>query len=426
MWQLPSSYAELIERRRALESLADLSCGFFGRSPDHVASALCGMYMGLDLFQRHGERHARALSNFYEYARDRDLYLTYAIVNPQADRSKSAGEQADEFVAAGVVDEDSEGITIKGAKMLATGCPMANEVLVAAIQPLKSGEEKYSFTAVVPFNANGLKILSRKSFEAAAVSQFDNPLSYAFDENDSLLYFDEVKVPWERVFAYNDVQMASAQWHSIPTHVYQNYQCQVRLTVKMRFLLGLARKITETNGISGFPAIKETLGQMAAEVSMVEGLVESMEVSGSMYGKYFVPNGNRLYSANVLTQQLYPKFVQTLRELAGGGMIMLPSSAHDFANPELRDYINKTQHSPVTDAVGRVKLFKLAWDAVGSEFGSRHLQYEMFYSGANMVTRGHSFRAYDWDKAVGLVDDLLASYDLPVPVEVPEKAEVMA
>src|SRR6185437_6197889 len=148
-WQLPSSYSELVERRHALESWADLSCGFFGRSPDHVASALCGMYMGLDLFQRHGERHARALSNFYEYARDRDLYLTYAIVNPQADRSKSAGEQADEFVGAGVVDEDSEGITIKGAKMLATGCPMANEVLVAAIQPLKSGEEKYSFTAVV-------------------------------------------------------------------------------------------------------------------------------------------------------------------------------------------------------------------------------------------------------------------------------------
>ena len=75
-------------------------------------------------------------------------------------------------------------------------------------------------------------------------------------------------------------------------------------------------------------------------------------------------------------------------------------------------YIEKTQHSPVTDAKGRVKLFKLAWDAVGSEFGSRHLQYEMFYSGANMVTRGHAFRTYDWEKAIGLVDNLMSSYDL--------------
>ncbi len=415
MWQLPTTYEELVERRAALEAWANLSCGFFGRSPDHVASALSGMYMGLDLFQEHGERYAKALSGYYEYARDNDLYLTYAIISPQADRSKGAGEQADEFVAAGVVDEDSEGITIKGAKMLATGCPMANEVMVASIQPLKPGDEKYSFTAMVPLGDKRLKLLSRKSFEAAAVSKFDNPLSSLYDENDSVLYFDEVKVPWDRVFVHNSVQMAAAQWHSTPSHVYQNYQCQIRLMVKMRFLLGLARKITETNGVIGFPPIKETLGQMAAEVSMVEGMVESMEVSGTKYGKYFVPNRKRLYAAMVITQQLYPKFVQALRELAGGGMIMLPSSAADFANPEIAGYIEKTQHSPATDSLGRVKLFKLAWDAVGSEFGSRHLQYEMFYAGANMVTRGHSFRTYDWENASGLVDRLMASYGLPGP-----------
>lgn len=413
MWQLPGCYGELVERRKALEAWANLSCGFLGRSPDHVASALSGMYMGLELFQRHGAKYGKALSDYYEYARDKDLYLTYVIVNPQADRSKGAAEQADEFLVAGVVDEDQEGITIKGAKMLATGCPMANEVMVASIQPLKAGEEKYSFTAMVPLNEKGVKLLSRKSFESSAISKFDNPLSSAFDENDSVLYFDEVKVPWARVFVHNDVEMAGAQWHSIPTHVYQNYQCQIRLVVKVRFLLGLARKIAETNGIIGFPSIRETLGQMAAEASMVEGLVESMEISGSMYGKYYVPNSQRLYAANVLTQQLYPKLVHTLRELAGGGMIMLPSSVSDFSNPEIAGYIGKTQQSPATDSVGRVKLFKLAWDAVGSEFGSRHLQYEMFYSGANMVTRGHSFRAYEWEKATGMVDRLMSSYDLP-------------
>ncbi len=412
MWQLPGCYGELVERRKALEAWADLSCGFLGRSPDHVASALSGMYMGLELFERHGARYGKALSDYYEYARDKDLYLTYVIVNPQADRSKSAAEQESEFLVAGVVDEDHEGITIKGAKMLATGCPMANEVMVASIQPLKAGEEKYSFTAMVPLNEKGVKLLSRKSFESSAVSKFDNPLSSSFDENDSILYFDEVKVPWDRVFVHNDVEMAGAQWHSIPTHVYQNYQCQIRLVVKVRFLLGLARKIAETNGIIGFPPIRETLGQMAAEASMVEGLVESMEISGCMYGKYYVPNSQRLYAANVLTQQLYPKLVHTLRELAGGGMIMLPSSVSDFSNPEIAGYISKTQRSPATDSVGRVKLFKLAWDAVGSEFGSRHLQYEMFYSGPNMVTRGHSFRAYEWEKATGMVDRLMSSYGI--------------
>jgi 4-hydroxyphenylacetate 3-monooxygenase len=417
MWQLPTSHAELVERRRALEAWAALTCGMLGRSPDHVASCISGMYMGVDVFERYDARRASAVRDYYEYARDNDLYLTYVIISPQADRGKGQGEQFDEFLVAGVCDEDREGITIRGAKMLGTACPLANEVFVGAIQPLKPGEEKHSFSAMVPLNARGLKILSRKSFEAHAASMFDNPLSSSFDENDAVLYFDEVKLPWERVFVHNDVQMAHAQWHSTPTHVYQNYQCQIRLMVKLRFLLGLAKKIADTNGIAGFPQVRETLGQLAAETAMVEGMVIAMEASGCQYGRYFVPHKKLLYSAMVLTQQLYPKFVTTLRELSGGGMIMLPSSVDDFANPELAAYIGKTQRSPATDSLGRVKLFKLAWDAVGSEFGSRHLQYEMFYAGANMVTRGHAFRTYDWDQAVEIVDRFMSTYGVPENVQ---------
>jgi 4-hydroxyphenylacetate 3-monooxygenase len=265
---------------------------------------------------------------------------------------------------------------------------------------------------MVPLGAKGVKLLSRKSFEASAVSIFDNPLSSAFDENDGVLYLDDVKIPWTRVFVHNNIKLAQTQWHSTPAHVYQNYQCQIRLTVKMRFLLGLARKIAETNGIIEIPAVRETLGQMAAEASMVQSMLEAMEVMGTRYGSYFVPNGSRLYSSMVLTQQLYPKFVGQLRELSGGGMIMLPSSVNDFDNAETAGLIDKTQRSPATDAKGRVKLFKLAWDAVGSEFGSRHLQYEMFYAGANMVTRGHAFRTADWESSTGMVNRFMETYDV--------------
>ena len=411
-WQLPKSLPELIQRRKALEAWAELSCGYLGRSPDHVGSALSGMYMGMEVFKKSGDKYAQALSDYYEYARDNDVYLTYVIINPQADKSKSAGEQAESLVAS-IVDEDSQGITIKGAKMLGTGCPMANEVFISSIQPLRPGEENLAFSAAIPLATKGVKMLSRKSYESASLLTFDNPLSSRFDENDAVLYFDEVKIPWERVFVNKNVEMASAQWHQTPAHVYQNYQCQVRFMVKMRFLLGIARKIAETNGIIGFPPVVEILGQMAAEVSMVEGLVEAMEGSGSQRGEYFVPNPQRLYAANVLTQQLYPKFVQSIRELSGGGMIMVPSSVNDFSNEEILGMINKTQQSPASNSEGRVKLFKLAWDAVGSEFGSRHLQYEMFYSGANMVTRGHSYRNYNWQRALGMVDQFMSGYDLP-------------
>ncbi len=379
IWQLPLSYEDLIVRRRALEAWAELHGGFLGRAPDHVASCLSGMVMGLDVFESYDRARAGALADYYRYARNNDLYLIYVIINPQADRSKGASEQKDRYLTAGVVDEDGEGVTIRGGKMLATGGVMANEVFVTCIQPLREGEEAYAMSFAVPMNAGGLKILSRKSYEENATSVFDNPLASRFDENDAVLYFDDVKVPWDRVFVSRDVAMCQKQFHATPAHVFQNYQSQIRLMVKMRFLVDIAKRIAETNGVVNFPQVRELLGSLAAQNTMVDALVHSMELKGHMHGAYFVPDSHTLYSAQVLTQQLYAQVMVALRELAGGG---------------------------------RVKFFKLAWDAVGSEFASRHTQYEMFYAGATFVTKGHSFRTFDWDRCTQVVDRMLDSYSL--------------
>jgi 4-hydroxyphenylacetate 3-monooxygenase len=412
MWQLPRSHAELVERRQALVAWASEHAGFLGRSADHVASCLSGMLMGLDVFEAYDPARARALAQYVQHARDHDLYLTYVIINPQADRSKSASQQADPYLTAGVVDRDTQGLTIRGAKMLGTGAIMANEILVTCIQPLQPGDERYAVSFAIPLDAPGLRILSRRSYERQARSVFDNPVSSRYDENDALIWFDDVRVPWDRVFVDGDLAMCQKQFHATPAHVYQNYQAQIRLMVKLRFLAGLAHRTATLNGIVGFPQVRETLGQIAAEVGMVEGLVHGMEARGRHRGEYFVPDAHTLYTAQVLTQQLYPRLVTTLRDLAGGGLIMLPSSVADFANPELRALIEKTQQSPAADAYERVKFYKLAWDVLGSEFGSRHTQYEMFYAGATFVTKGHSYRCYDWQAAGSLVDRMLAGYTL--------------
>ncbi|MSO89503.1 MAG: 4-hydroxyphenylacetate 3-monooxygenase [Rhodospirillaceae bacterium] len=412
IWELPQSYEQLLLRRRALEAWAELHAGFLGRSPDHVASCIAGMFMGIETFEAYDPKRARALAEYYRYARDNDLFLTYVIINPQADRSKAAHQQQGEYLSAGVVDEDASGLTVRGAKMLATSGIMANEIFVTCIQPLQRGDEKHALSFAVPMNAKGLKILSRKSYEAAADNTFDSPMSSRFDENDALIYFDDVKVPWERVFVDRSIEMCQKQFHATPAHVYQNYQAQVRLAVKARFLAGIARRIAEINGIVNMPQVREMLGQFAAEVALVSAMVAAMEAKGAMQGRYFVPDRHTLYAAQVLTQQLYGKLIMTLRELAGGGMIMLPSHVRDFANPEMAELIGKTQQSPAANARDKVKFYRLAWDVVGSEFASRHTQYEMFYAGAQFVTKGHSFRTFDWAGATGMVDRILGEYDL--------------
>ena len=413
MWQLPTSYEELVLRREALVAWAETHFGFMGRSPDHVASTLSAFYMGSALYEAHGAARAAAVRDYYEYARDRDLYLSYVIIDPQGDRSKSRGEGGNADLTVSVCDEDAEGITLRGAKMLGTGAVLSDEILVSTLRPMKEDEGKWAFTAMLPMNAPGLKILSRRSYEAAATSEFDYPLSARFDENDALIYFDEVKVPWERVFVNGDIRTQFAQWHDTPAHSYQNYQAEIRLMVKLRFLVGLARRITETTASINFPQVVETLGELTSQLQVIEAFVSAMEVKGWRYGPYYLPDRELVYASQVQSQALYPKIIHTLRELAGGGMIMLPSSVADFADPELASLIARSQYSPAVDSTGRVKLFKMAWDAVGSEFGSRHTQYEMFYSGPRVVTTGMAFRTFDWDRATSLVDRCLARYDLP-------------
>jgi 4-hydroxyphenylacetate 3-monooxygenase len=410
-WQMPRSYDEMVQRRKALQAWAGVHCGFMGRSPDHVASALVGQRMGIEVFRKHSPDRAKAFMDYFDYATRNDVFLTYVIINPQAERAKDWGQQTDDLVAR-IVDEDSSGVTIRGAKMLGTSAIMANEVLVANLQPLKPGEEDLAFSCALPINAKGIRILSRKSYEASAVSMFDNPLSSRFDENDALVYFDDVKVPWDRLFVYRDTDVCRQQFHDTHGHSYQNYQAQIRLSVKIKFLIGLARRLTETIGTTKIPSVSEKLGYMAAQACMVDAMLSGMEASGSKAGEFWVPNKHFMYSAQVLTQDLYPLLVNSIRELSGGALIMLPSSIEDFKDPMLKKIIHTTQRAAAMGPEDKVKFLKACWDAIGSEFGSRHQQYEMFYAGARFVTAGHSFRTYDWNSATDMVENMLSSYSL--------------
>src|SRR5260370_11775142 len=260
-WQLPRSYNELVERRKALVEWAEVSCGFLGRSPDHVRASMPCVMMGIEVLDRPDEKRGRFFREWFDYVRNNDMFLTYVINNVQGDRSKAFGDQGKgaEDMVAHIVDQDASGITIRGAKLFATSAIMANEIFVSSGQPLKPGEEHLAFSCALPMGTKGVNLLSRKSFEANAVSEYDNPLSFRFDENDALVFFDDVKVPWERVFVLRDTDMCRAQLHDTPAHVYQNYQAQIRLSVKLRFLVGLRRGIPPTLSPTTFPPTPHSL-----------------------------------------------------------------------------------------------------------------------------------------------------------------------
>jgi 4-hydroxyphenylacetate 3-monooxygenase len=420
---IPRSREDLQRRRHALRRNADLTFGLMGRNPDHVASFLAAWAARSDVFARGGKEFAENIVRFYEYVRDNDLYVSYAIVPPQIDRSKPAHQQADPHLYAGVVAERDGGIVIKGAQMLATGAALSDYVILSNIQPLRPGDENYAINVAVPIGANGVKVYSRRSYARAANSVFDYPLSSQFDETDALMVFDDVFVPWEHVFVYRNTEVCAAQWTQTPAHLLGNHQAQIRLSSKLEFLVGLAHRITDMTGNLAAPPVRGALAEMAALATTVSGLVLAQEQNCTIdeFGIAW-PGMEECFALMTLQSELYPRLLNMMRDLCGGGMIQLPSSVEDYANPEMAADLERYVSSPGYTSQERVKLFKLAWDLVGSEFASRHHQYEMFYVGAPFIVRQRMFATFDFSRGAALVDDALSRYDLSGLVDPSEKA----
>jgi 4-hydroxyphenylacetate 3-monooxygenase len=422
---LPRSCDDLRARERVHAAWADVSWGLFGRSPDHVAGWIAGMACVPEVASDARGDFAANVRDYHRRVRDNDLFVTYAIVPPAATRSadsvvttskiamldpKLSGESGLQ-----VVGDDDAGITVWGFKILATAAVLADEILVGNFQVLAPGMERFAVTFTVPVDAPGLKLVSRRPYERLAASELDDPLAWRFDETDCVVYFDNVHIPWKDVFAYGNLDTSRALFHETPAHVLGNFQAHVRLLTKLRFILGVTKKVAEANGLGQVPAVRDMLADLAVRVAMLEGLVcaESTIVEDWPNG-HVAPDRQTMYATMHWTMRDYPDFIGKVRELLGSHPFQQPADVGVFENPATREIYERFTMAPAETAIERYKLMRLVWDLVGSEFASRHTQYEMFYNGPRHVglTRaGHFFRWEVADRAAERALDALGDYD---------------
>src|SRR6266852_6083630 len=410
-YQIPRSHADLRARRLFSETWAEATFGLMGRTPDHVAGFFCGYAACPSVLAAGGQKFADNVVAFYEHLRDHHLYASYAIVPPQIDRSKPAHQQSDPTLYAGVVKERDDGIVISGAQQLATAGAISDLIYVSCIHPLQPGDANYANGFVVPVNAPGVRLYPRRPFALSATNSFDYPLTSRFDESDSYVVFDNVFVSWERVFIYRNLEVSRDQWWKTPSHLYGNHQVQVRYVTKLRFMIGLAQRMNEMTGNAANPAVQIMMGELAALVSVYETMLLAHEAVAPIdQDGVLWPSKMALYSAMALQSELNGRMLEIIRELTGAAMITLPSSLRDFESPETAPDMERYMRSAASDAKSRVALMRLAWDLIGSEFGSRHAQYEKFYGGASFLGKQNVYRNFDFKRATALVD---AALNLP-------------
>ncbi len=414
-YAVPRTHEDLIARRKAFKTWSEASYGFLGRSPDYMAAGIAGFAALPGVFAGAEFDGTANLDAYCRRMSQGDLYQSFTLANPQADRTKAASEQERDDLYIRVVKELDGGIVVRGAKMIGTAAIFGNEIIVGTIEPLPAKDADHALSFSVPLDTPGLKFISRTSYEAAARSVFDNPLSSRFDENDSMLICEDVFVPWENVLVYRDVEASFKQWWVTPAYWNFVHQAATRFWTKLEFLVGLGILIAKANGTYELPPVQIQIGRLMGWLNMAKSMLLAAEASyeavpggdGSVQINKEIASAHRFMAADV-----YPKVLQEIKTLAGGGLIQLPASGLDLRHPVIGDLVAKYVRSPGAGPEKRIKLFKLAWDALGSEFAGRHEQYERFYHGAPHIYLPSMVRDGSPDLCERLAQSCLDGYEL--------------
>jgi 4-hydroxyphenylacetate 3-monooxygenase len=410
-FRTPHSSADLYADRDAIAEWARMTYGWMGRSPDYKAAFLGTLGANSDFYAPFADNARR----WYTESQEKVLYWNHAIINPPVDRNRPPDEVRDVFMH--VEEERDDGLIVSGAKVVATGSAITHYNFIAHYGlPIKKRE--FALVCTVPMGAPGMKLICRQSYAASATSPFDYPLSSRFDENDTIFILDRVKIPWENVFIYGDPEKASTFFPGSGFLHRFTFHGVTRLAVKLDFIAGLLLKGVAATGTKDFRGIQARVGEVIGWRNMFWALSDAMAarpdewIHGAVlphldYGlayRWFMTIG-------------YPRVREIIMQDLGSALIYLPSHADDFKSPEIQPYLEQyLRGSDGMVAVERVKLMKLIWDSIGTEFGGRHELYERNYSGNHESVRAELlFTAQQSglaDAMTGFAEQCMAEYDL--------------
>jgi 4-hydroxyphenylacetate 3-monooxygenase len=410
------SREDVVAQRDAIAAWARMSYGWMGRSPDYKASLMNTLGANHSFYGKFSD-NAKA---WYRRTQEHVLFMNHAIVNPPVDRSRPADEVKDVFIT--IQKETDAGIYVSGAKVVATNSALTHYNFLGqggnAVVPMHDTDLAVMFIA--PMNAPGVKLICRASYEMMANvmgTPFDYPLSSRFDENDAIFVFDNVLIPWEDVLLHRDVEKLRTFFPR--SGFLQGYQLQgcTRLAVKLDFLVGIIAKALRAAGSDEFRGNQALLGEIIAWRNLFWGLTDAMAHNPTPWVDGAVlPNAQSGASYRVLAGDAYRRVREIVEKIVASSLIYLPSSTKDFRNPAIDPYLAKYVRG--SHGIGykeRIKIMKLLWDAIGTEFGGRHSLYETNYAGNHEDIRiqalWHARGSGDMDGMIALADRCLADYD---------------
>src|SRR5215469_12659711 len=407
----PRSIDDLIRRREMVKIWMDATCGMFGRSPDFMNIFFTGFASAADEFGKTDKRFGENVRAYHAHIREHDICLTHTLVNPQVDRSRPV-EKQDKDLAAKIVKETDTGIVVRGARMVSTLCAYADDLLVLPSTYLANSKEAepYAFGFSVPVNAPGLRFICRPSVvHQNAASVMDFPLSARFDETDAMVIFDDVLVPWERVFIHRDPELCNGLYNRTGIMPQIMHQFSTKNWAKAEFMMGLAFAIAKSTNIDQHLHVQGMLAELIQHTEFSRACLRASE-SDAAPGPFgtMTPAAMPLWTVRMMYSNMFRRMCEIIQILGAGGLVAVPSYA-ELSGPTAADVSTYFQAAN-TDAPTRIKLFRLAFDAAVSSFSGRQQLYERYYSGDPVRLAGTLYGLYDRethiDRILAMLKDL--------------------
>ncbi len=410
---VPRTREDLERRRVMMLHWARATCGMMGRSPDFMNVTFAAWAGAAEYFARNRREFADNVRRYYEHLREHDLTLTHSLINLQRSRTVTGAFNLAEETALRVVRETDAGIVVRGARVLATLGPISDEIAVYSprLGRMTETHSPYAINFAIPCGTPGLKFLCRDSFDLGR-STFEHPLGARFEEMDCVVFFDDVLVPWERVFLLGDVDLINGTGLTTHSSMHSAHQGAAKNVAKCEFVLGLALLMTQTLGNAHLPHSEERLGELMMYTELMKGCMRASEADAQLdeWG-VMCPAPLPVETTRNLFMTAYPRMIEIL-QLLGSSSFMITPSAADFAGP-LGPEIEQYLATDTASARDRVKLFRLAWDVAGSAFGSRQVLYERFFA-SDPLTRARIMSAiYPKDELIERVREFLRRGDEP-------------
>lgn len=409
---IPKSVDDLVRRREMVKIWMDSTCGMFGRSPDFMNINMMGFAAAWKAFNRDDRKLGENLWKYYEYIRENDISMTHTLINPQVDRSKPV-EQQSKDLAAKVVKETDAGVVINGARMVTTLCAFSHELMVFPSTNIAVSEDAapYAFAFCIPVNTPGLRFICRPSVvHQNAASPMDFPLSSRLDEGDAMVIFDNVLVPWERMFIYRDAEMCNSLYAKTGAMRQIMHQFSTKNLAKAEFMMALAFRLAKSTKIDVHLHVQGMLAELIQYTEFVRSCLRASEVDAQPDDEgVYQPAEMPLWTVRMMFPKMFIRMCEIIQILGAGGLVAVPSYA-DLTG-EVSDDVEKYFESANADSATRIKLFRLAFDSAVSSFSGRQQLYERYYSGDPVRLAGMLYNIYKKDPYMERIDGLLASLE---------------